>query len=75
MGRRRRIVTIELNTLLAADGGLARQHATWTAQGYSLTSARLWQCRDGTVTARLVWRNRAEVVSTVTWTVQGIVLR
>lgn len=65
---------IEFERLLAADAGLRMQHEVWIASGYECTGARLWRCRDGRFTARLVWRNRAAVVSTVTCTVQGLVL-
>lgn len=73
--RHPRRIVIGIEQLLAADAGLAKQDAMWRADGYEVSSARLWRCKDRTFTARVVWRNRAALVSTITCTVQGIVLR
>jgi len=69
----RRIV-IDFERLLSADQSLAAMDGTWIGQGYRRSSARLWRRRDGTYTARVVWRNHDRLVSAVTFTVEGIVL-
>ncbi|CAM5397384.1 hypothetical protein AFEL58S_01980 [Afipia felis] len=71
-GPRRATITFE--QLLASSELLRKQHALWTDIGYGVTSARLWRCRDGSYTARVVWRDRAAIVSTFTCTVQGVIL-
>jgi hypothetical protein len=73
MTRARRLV-IDMDRVLAADTGLAESDAMWVGKGYVRSSARLWQCRDGSYTARLVWRKRADILSTITFTVRGLVL-
>jgi hypothetical protein len=70
-----RTVTIPFDELLAADEQLAKAHALWTGEGYTLTSARLWRRKDRTVTARVVWRSRAEPGASIVYTISGIVLR
>jgi hypothetical protein len=72
--RGRRRMVIDFDRLLLADARLAASDTLWRAQGYQRSSARLWLCRDRTYTARIVWRNRVQLVSTVTYTVQGLVL-
>ncbi|HSI41784.1 MAG TPA: hypothetical protein VLA00_14670 [Xanthobacteraceae bacterium] len=69
-----RRVTIDIADVLAADSRLAQMDAQWLASGYARTSCRLWRCKDGTYTARLVWRNRSLAVSTVSLSVEGIML-
>jgi hypothetical protein len=73
MSRSRRLV-VDFDLLLSVDGGLADADAMWLGNGYARSSGRLYRCRDGSYTARLVWRNRAEIVSTITYTVRGLVL-
>ena len=72
--RHPRRVVLDYETLLAADAGLARVHATWSAAGYEVTSARLWRRSDGAFTARVVWRNRGTAIATIACTVSGLVL-
>lgn len=72
--RKPRRLTISIEQLLASSDTIRKQHELWTAERYAITSARLWRCRDGSFTARVVWRNRTEIVSTVTCTVQGVIL-
>lgn len=74
MSRRRKALTIDLERLLAADAGLRKQNEMWCADGYLCTGGRVWRCRDGSFTARIVWRNRAAIVSTITCTVRGLAL-
>lgn len=64
---------VDFEQLLAADAELCKQDAFWRGAGYQRVGARLWRRRDGNITARLVWRNRAAAVSTVTYTVQWVV--
>lgn len=71
---KRRRATISIEKLLSADAGLARADAIWRADGYAVSGGRMWRRNDGTWTARIVWRNRDAVVSTVVYTVQGLVL-
>lgn len=70
--RRRKVVTADADALLALDSDLARQHALWTGNGYQLTVGRLWRCKDGSWTARLVWRHPTAIVSTVTFVLRGL---
>lgn len=63
---------VEYQQLLAADPLLSKKDAHLKAEGYDVTSARLWRCKDLTFTARVVWRNRASIVSTITYTIQGL---
>lgn len=74
MTRRPRRIVISFDRILAASELIRKQHSVWTADGYVATGARLYHCRDGSYTARVVWRNRAAIVSTVTCTVQGLVI-
>lgn len=72
MSARRQTAEISCEALFRLDEGLARQHEHWTAEGYSLTSGRLWRCKDGSWTARLVWRNPKSIVRTVTYVLRGL---
>ena len=55
MSRRRiRRAPVEVEQLLAADAGLRKQHEFWSEAGYQCTGGRLWRCKDGRFTARLV---------------------
>lgn len=45
-----------------------------TEEGYVVTGGRAYRRKDGTWTARIVMRNREAVISTLTLTVQGLVL-
>lgn len=69
---RRRSVTLE--QLLAASERLRGLHDQLSADGYVTKSGRLYGCRDGSYTVRLVMRNRSAMVSTVALTIQGVVL-
>ncbi|MGD9769468.1 MAG: hypothetical protein AB7U62_17675 [Pseudolabrys sp.] len=70
--RRRRVIVVDFERLLAADRGLADADARWRAEGYSRSSARLWRCKDGSFTARIVWRQRGATLSTITYVVRGL---
>lgn len=70
MKRRKRII-VDFDALLAANATLRRQHDLWSAWGYVITSFRGWRCRDGSATFRVVWRNDAELVSSVVATLRG----
>ena len=75
MSRHRSTVRlVDISAVLGASSALADADAGWRARGYTLTSCRLWRCKDGTHTARLVWRNRHHVVETVTFVAQGLVV-
>lgn len=74
MTRSPRRLVIDIADVLAASPLLARMDAQWLANGYDRTSARLWRCPDGSYTARLVWRDRARALSTITFTVRGVIL-
>jgi hypothetical protein len=63
---------VEFERLVAASPDIARHDALWRSFGYVSTGGRLFRCKDGSWTARLVWRNRGEIVSTVTYTVRGL---
>jgi hypothetical protein len=65
---------VDFDLLLSVDGGLADADAMWRGNGDARAGGRLYRCRDGRYTARLVWRNRAEIISTITYTVRGLVL-
>ena len=73
--RRRRAIIVEFDSLLAASKPLAVFHGSARAQGYAVRSARLWRRRDGTCTARVVWRHPAAAIGTLTFSVEGVVLR
>jgi len=72
--RHPRRIALDYEKLLAADAGLASLHATWSAAGYEVTSARLWRRGDGAFTARIGWRSRVHACATVICTVSGIEL-
>ncbi|CAA0129016.1 Uncharacterised protein [Starkeya nomas] len=72
--RSRNAASVDIGAVLAADPDLAAADAAWLARGYVRTSCRLWLCRDGRYTARLVWRNRAHVCSTISHVVQGLII-
>lgn len=76
MARRRRtpveIPLVDFSILLEADFLLFQENERCSRNGYERTSARLWQRKDGSFTARVVWRNRAARISTVTYIVQGL---
>ena len=75
MARQPRRLSIDFSQLLVADQGLAQADAMWRGQGYAVTSARLWFARSqGTYTARVVWRKRGAMLSSVVYSIQGIVL-
>ena len=71
---RRAAATIALADVLAASSILATMHAGFDEQGYVCTGGRLHPCRDGSYTARVVWRHRDSGI-TVSGTARGIVLR
>lgn len=73
-GRRRRI-TIEFEDLLAASPRLKLFDTSNLAQGYHRHRARLWRRKDGTYTARCVWRHPTAAVTTITFSEAGLVLR
>lgn len=60
--------------VLAADANLAAADAAWVGCGYARTSCQVWRCRDGSVTARMVWRHRDHVVATITYVAQGLAI-
>ncbi len=72
MPRKPRKIAIEFDRLLAVDAELAAADAHWLASGYARSSARLWRCRDGSYTARLVWRDR-EAGITITYVTRRLV--
>jgi hypothetical protein len=72
--RKSRRIVIGFEQLLAASETIRRQHVLWTSDGYVVSGARLFRCGDGSITARVVWRNRGSVISTVTCTVRGLAL-
>lgn len=62
----------ELMIIIAGSDELCALAGDWTERGYKLTGGRLWRRGDGTATVRLVWRNRAEAVSTLTCVMRGV---
>ena len=72
MARRPRHPSADFDQLLASDFMLAESDAQWLRRGYVRSSARLWRCRDGSYTARLVWRHRGARLSTITYIVRGM---
>lgn len=70
----RRRAAVSLDVVLAASGALAAMDASLRAQGYAVASGRLYPCRDGSYTARVVWRHRAGGL-TMAGSAQGLVLR
>ena len=62
--RQPRRVTVDLAELIAAHPELRKHDEMWSGQGYAVASARLFRCKDGTFTARIVWRQRVGVVLT-----------
>ncbi|GLK74714.1 hypothetical protein KHC23_22960 [Ancylobacter dichloromethanicus] len=65
---------VAVAAVLAADATLAAADTAWLERGYARTSCRVWRCRNGTFTARMVWRNRDNVVATITYVAQGLVI-
>lgn len=70
---RRRKADISLDRVLAASSRLSIMHESLTGQGYVCSGGKLNRTRDGSWTARLVWRNR-EAGMSVSFCEQGIVL-
>lgn len=62
---------VQLDALLAASARLALMHETLTAQGYACSGGQLSRRKDGTWSARLVWRNRPAGLS-VSFSEQGL---
>lgn len=71
---RRNAPVFQLDALLAASTRLAFMHEALTAQGYACSGGQLSRRKDGTWSARLVWRNRPAGLS-VSFSAQGLVLR
>lgn len=71
---RRKAAVVQLDALLAASTRLALMHESLTAQGYACSGGRLSRRKDGTWSARLVWRNRPAGLS-VSFSANGLVLR
>ncbi|QIB34767.1 hypothetical protein [Ancylobacter pratisalsi] len=69
--KRRRERTISLDEVITASRQLALMDASLSVQGYARASGRLYPCRDGTYTARVVWRHRAAGLS-IAGTAQGL---
>ncbi|GLK85707.1 hypothetical protein [Ancylobacter defluvii] len=69
---RRRSVSITDVNWKSAD--LAIMDFDLTMQGYELAGVRLHLCRDGTYTARVVWRRRDTGISVV-YSEQGLALQ
>lgn len=57
MTRRRRPEPFTLPRLLAASDILRRLHAAAQAENLVVTRVQSWPRKDGSTTARLVWRN------------------
>ena len=75
MSRRKpRRVTVSIEQLLASSIDLQKLHAIAENNGHAVKSARLWRCRDGSYTARVVWRKRDAILSTFTCIVRGVLL-
>jgi hypothetical protein len=70
--RKRSRATVDQDAVLALDPELASSHASWTAAGFALASGRLWRCKDGSWTVRLVWRKRGAVNTTISFTRHGV---
>ena len=72
--RRRRILVIEFEQLLKASRPLAVFDASALELGYERTGATLYRTRSSGWTARVVWRNRRDFVSSMSFTVRGLVI-
>lgn len=72
--RRRTGRTVQLDAVLAASNRLTIMHESLTEQGYSCSGGKLSPSKDGTWTARIVWRNRLSGLS-LTFTEQGLRFR
>ncbi|RTL99761.1 hypothetical protein EJV44_04580 [Ancylobacter aquaticus] len=70
----RRANEISIDQVIAASRQLTQMDESLKAQGYTCASGRLYPCRDGSYTARVVWRNRSAGM-TFAGSVQGLVLR
>lgn len=68
---RRRIAEISLDSVLAASTRLSLMHESLTGQGYVCSGGKLNRTRDGSWTARIVWRKREAGLS-VSFSEQGL---
>ncbi|MEP9350592.1 hypothetical protein [Xanthobacter sp. KR7-225] len=62
--RTRTSVVVDFARLLELDPQLAGHHQRCTDLGMTLGAPRLWQRRDGSFSARFVWRRREGLVHT-----------
>ncbi|WP_159602416.1 hypothetical protein, partial [Starkeya nomas] len=72
--RRRTGGTIQLDAVLAASNRLSIMHEGLIEQGYSCSGGKLSPSKDGTWTARIVWRHRLSGLS-VTFSERGLRIR
>lgn len=68
----RRVIMIEFDELLKASEQLSIAHDGAVSQGYQLRGARLWRKKDGTCTARVVWRHPTNI--SLVFCVTGLVI-
>lgn len=66
---------VDFGALVAASPAIEVLDGSLLTRGYVRSSARVSKRRDGTFTVRCVWRNRGEVQSAVTFSLQGVPLR
>lgn len=64
MARRKKSCAPTLEVLFRADPELLQLHLQHERDGFRLSGARTWKRRDGTFTARVVWRRREGCVHT-----------
>lgn len=70
--KRSKALPADAEALMAFEPRLAEHHEIWTARGYQMTSCRLWARKDGSWTARIVWRNRRDIVDGIAFTMRGL---
>lgn len=68
---RRSTAAISLDRVLAASTRLTLMHESLTGQGYVCSGGKLNRTRDGSWTARIVWRKRDDGLS-VSFSEQGL---
>jgi hypothetical protein len=65
---------VDFSMLVAASPPIEAIDGALTSKGYQRATSRAYARRDGTYTVRCVWRRRGEVLSAVTFSLQGMPL-
>lgn len=70
-----RRLSIDIEALCRADADVRSFHETYTAQGYVVaSSSQLYRRKDGTFTARIVWRHREAAARSISLSIGGFVI-